>query len=216
MALLDCPNFLKVRSFLTSVRTVSDVCSSSSDVQVENNLNKMKRYPTGPVPCRDDPSCDVRITSMLQPGPISIFALWGLVIVSCSTFQVLKLLASRRKPVKPIIYHGTKPLSTEEVQRPPNTNSVTREAGLSECDIRLNVEGQAELRFTGYKTTVFGEWCYLLCCLVSLHWMAIFVLILVDTYNGCQVGGIDNLCFFGNNFIFGTYELNGKVSNALR
>ncbi|BBN18845.1 hypothetical protein MPTK1_8g05990 [Marchantia polymorpha subsp. ruderalis] len=178
---------------------------------VENNLNKMKRYPTGPVPCRDDPSCDVRITSMLQPGPISIFALWGLVIVSCSTFQVLKLLASRRKPVKPIIYHGTKPLSTEEVQRPPNTNSVTREAGLSECDIRLNVEGQAELRFTGYKTTVFGEWCYLLCCLVSLHWMAIFVLILVDTYNGCQVGGIDNLCFFGNNFIFGTYELNGKI-----
>jgi hypothetical protein len=36
-------------------------------------------------------------------------------------------------------------------------------------------------------------------------------LILVDTYNNCEVESIDNLCFFGNHFIFGTYELNGKV-----
>jgi hypothetical protein len=32
-----------------------------------------------------------------------------------------------------------------------------------------------------------------------------------DFYNKCQVGGIDNLCFFGDHFIFGDYLNNGQV-----
>ncbi len=78
-------------------------------------------------------------------------------------------------------------------------------------EIRLSLEGESEIQFTGYTRSYFGEFCYLLCCLVSLHWIALYIVILVDTYNNCEVGSIDNLCFFGNHFIFGTYELNGKV-----
>ena len=81
-------------------------------------------------------------------------------------------------------------------------------------EVHLELEGDRELLITGYTWTCFGEFCYFLCCLVSLHWIALYVLILVDTYNKCEVGGIDNLCFFGNNVIFGTYELNGKVRSS--
>jgi hypothetical protein len=82
-------------------------------------------------------------------------------------------------------------------------------------EVHVELEGDRDLLITGYTWTYFGEFCYFLCCLVSLHWIALYVLILVDTYNKCEVGGIDNLCFFGNNVIFGTYELNGKVRSSI-
>ena len=30
-------------------------------------------------------------------------------------------------------------------------------------------------------------------------------------YHDCEVSGIDGLCFFGDNIIFGSYLMNGKV-----
>jgi len=82
-------------------------------------------------------------------------------------------------------------------------------------EVHVELEGDRQLLITGYTWTYFGEFCYILCCLVSLQWIALYILILVDTYNKCEVGGIDNLCFFGNNVIFGTYEFNGKVCCSL-
>lgn len=82
-------------------------------------------------------------------------------------------------------------------------------------EVHVGLKGDRELLITGYTWSCFGEFCYFLCCLVSLHWVALYILILVDTYNNCEVGGIDNLCFFGNNVIFGTYEFNGKVRSFL-
>lgn len=82
-------------------------------------------------------------------------------------------------------------------------------------EVHVELEGDRDLLITGYTWTYFGEFCYFLCCLVSLHWIGLYVLILVDTYNKCEVGSIDNLCFFGNNVIFGTYQLNGKVSSSI-
>lgn len=79
----------------------------------------------------------------------------------------------------------------------------------------MQLERDRELLITGYTWTYVGEFCYFLCCLVSLHWIALYVLVLVDTYNKCEIGGIDNLCFFGNNVIFGTYKFNGKVRSSV-
>lgn len=50
----------------------------------------------------------------------------------------------------------------------------------------------------GYKETLYGRFCYLLCLLMSLQWVALLVVLLYDYYAGCQVGGIDNWCFYGN------------------
>lgn len=82
-------------------------------------------------------------------------------------------------------------------------------------ELHLELDEARVLLITGYTWTYFGQFCYSLCCLISLHWVALYVLILIDTYNKCEIGGIDNLCFFGNNVIFGTYELNGKVISSL-
>ena len=40
---------------------------------------------------------------------------------------------------------------------------------------------------------------------------AIFILVLYDYYRNCQVSGIDGLCFYGDYYIFGTFDFNSKV-----
>lgn len=52
---------------------------------------------------------------------------------------------------------------------------------------------------------------YSLCCLFSLSCTALFILVLWDYYSDCQVSGIDGLCFYGDCFIFGTFDFNSKV-----
>lgn len=75
----------------------------------------------------------------------------------------------------------------------------------------MGLKGDREFFIIGYIWLCFGEFCYFLCCLVLFYWVVFYILILVDIYNNCEVGGIDNFCFFGNNVIFGIYEFNGKV-----
>ena len=55
---------------------------------------------------------------------------------------------------------------------------------------------------------------YGLCCLFSLSCTALFILVLWDYYNNCQVSGIDGLCFYGDYFIFGTFQFNSEVSRT--
>jgi len=57
---------------------------------------------------------------------------------------------------------------------------------------------------------------YSLCCLFSLSCTALFILVLWDYYSDCQVSGIDGLCFYGDYFIFGTFDFNSKVCQLKR
>ena len=77
------------------------------------------------------------------------------------------------------------------------------------------VQQERLLHFYGFRDHLWGRACYALCCLVSLQWLALIFLLLIDFYQGCQVGGIDNLCFFGTHFIFGGYDLNAQVGPTL-
>lgn len=43
---------------------------------------------------------------------------------------------------------------------------------------------------------------------------ALFILVLYDYYRNCQVSGIDGLCFYGDYYIFGTFDFNSKVWNG--
>ena len=83
----------------------------------------------------------------------------------------------------------------------------------SETQEAMAVEINAEelLQFRPLRTSWFGRICYLLCCAVSAQFLALYVIFLVDFYNRCQVGSIDNLCFSGDHFLFGGYMQNGQT-----
>lgn len=46
---------------------------------------------------------------------------------------------------------------------------------------------------------------------MSASCTALFILVLYDYYRNCQVSGIDGLCFYGDYYIFGTFDFNSKV-----
>lgn len=165
-------------------------------------------YPTGPPICgsASDPSCKVRITSARDAGLIIVYAFWGLNVLSYAGFLAYKAWRLRTSPVRPFVV-----AQRSKTERQEGVKESGAEVRVP-LDLDLDVK---EIRFTGYKRTLFGEYCWSLACLTSVHWIALWLVLLADTYSGCQVKGIDSLCFYGNYFIFGTYEFNATVSTSL-
>nr|PNR41660.1 hypothetical protein PHYPA_019065 [Physcomitrium patens] len=171
----------------------------------------MVRYPDGPIPCLEDETCHVRITDIRDAGPIVILGFWGFVLIFCSAFALWRWYYSYRFPILPIIIEEKNGSGVNEDDKGSSVQEGTSKHTSTAEELHLELDEARVLLITGYTWTYFGQFCYSLCCLISLHWVALYVLILIDTYNKCEIGGIDNLCFFGNNVIFGTYELNGKI-----
>ncbi|MCO5602074.1 hypothetical protein L7F22_056201 [Adiantum nelumboides] len=167
----------------------------------------MGNYPSGPVLCSEDPSCYVLIHSLTNWGPLLVFSFWGCAFVIVMTFQVYRRFQTLKKSLKPVLYNEG---PSFDCSLHPNSTEVMDEVKAKK-EMYLDVDNERELQITGYLHTAFGEFCYMLCCVVSLHWVALFILILFDTYNQCEVGGIDNLCFYGNYVIFGSYNFNAVI-----
>lgn len=56
-------------------------------------------YPTGPEECAP-PECEPRVTSLREPGPIAVFAFWGVVAVYLILYFLLKLVKTRMHHVQ--------------------------------------------------------------------------------------------------------------------
>ncbi len=122
----------------------------------------------------------------------------------CGTFLAWRTARLRRRPA---------PWVTDTDKTPTVCSSAkvsTPRWRVSETDEhRVEVPGEYCLKFRGYRSHWLGSACYALCCAVSLQFLALYITILVDFYMGCQVRSIDNLCFYGNHFLFGSYDANG-------
>ncbi|KAI5068179.1 hypothetical protein GOP47_0016524 [Adiantum capillus-veneris] len=167
----------------------------------------MGKYPSGPVLCSEDPSCYVLIHSLTDWGPLLVFSFWGCAFVTLMTFQLYRRFQTLKRPIKPVLYKEGP--SFDGPLHSNSTNVINKVKATKET--HLDVDSDRELQITGYLHTAFGEFCYIMCCVVSLHWIALFILTLFDTYNQCEVGGIDNLCFYGNYVIFGSYGFNAMI-----
>ncbi|BBN19120.1 hypothetical protein MPTK1_8g08050 [Marchantia polymorpha subsp. ruderalis] len=169
----------------------------------------MPQYPTGPPICGtdEDPTCKVRITSATDGPLLVVYGYWGLNILSFTIFSIYKIRRLKRRPVEPFVV--TQIHSEAAASGRGRKEQIWR--GEKSEEVRLPLEEQRNLVFTGYKQTMFGTYCWSLAILTSVHWMALWMVLLLDTYNKCQVRGVDNLCFYGNYFIFGTYNFNGVV-----
>ena len=60
----------------------------------------MGGYPTGPEECAP-PECEPRITSLRDPGPIAVFAFWGVVLAYLTLYFLVKLLRIRKRYIPP-------------------------------------------------------------------------------------------------------------------
>ena len=64
---------------------------------------------------------------------------------------------------------------------------------------------------TGYRKTAAGSLCHLLFLTYTPVFVAIYCLLIIDTYWSCELAGPDALCFFGANPLLGTTAVNEHV-----
>ena len=77
--------------------------------------------------------------------------------------------------------------------------------------VSTDVGAEDALQFRPLRAHWAGRACYALCCAVSLQIIALYLVFLVDYYQGCQLRSIDNLCFYGTHFLLGSYMANGTA-----
>ncbi|DBA79897.1 hypothetical protein WJX77_006514 [Trebouxia sp. C0004] len=169
----------------------------------------MGGYPNGPEECTP-PECEPRVTSLRDPGPIAVCVFWDIAVASVVLYFLIKLLRTRR-PHEPstrleLVVHNSND-STPKAKH--NKEGLHKKNNFQDTRMAVDLEGRF-LHVTGYKDSIAGLIGYSLCCLFSLSCTALFILVLWDYYSDCQVSGIDGLCFYGDYFIFDTFDFNSK------
>jgi hypothetical protein len=160
---------------------------------------------------------------MSQRGPLAVFSFWILVFVAIVSFQLYRARYARKHRSPSIVRggHGSRTRSQKTPRSAVGAAKNDKNIAAATQSV-IEVEAAAAepegpmLRFTGYRRVLAGELCWWLLILTSLHWIGIYVLVLVDAYWACQMTGIDNTCFYGTYFIFGSYDRNGTVSKSIQ
>lgn len=136
------------------------------------------------------------------------FAIWGVTIVACLSWYLWRSSKLRRAPVQ--FLHDDDESTAREQSSARSGTPRWRQSETQEATA-VEINSDELLQFRPLRTSWFGRACYWLCCAVSAQFLALYVIFLVDFYNRCQVGSIDNLCFSGDHFLFGSYMTNGQT-----
>lgn len=200
----------------------------------------MPTYPSGPTSCTSDPTCTPKIEDPDDTGPNIIYGFWGFVAICLLVFAIYKRIwlsryHSRIGKLRQSVAASKASDTGSEVEL--NDIVVKQEDSTPGQDAVLSLdsspvptmgsspssmegspqgpgpEDQVEdesIEMLGYKENLFGQFCAFLVLLVSACWMLIFLVIIIDQYNDCEMESIDDACFYGDYFIFGDYSTNSK------
>ncbi|XP_073391136.1 uncharacterized protein [Physcomitrium patens] len=147
--------------------------------------------------------------------PLAVFSFWFLVVVAVAIFHIYRAWHVRKHPCSPVTLSET---SSSKSARSQNTyqdcsggNGVAESAAAESVIEVEESEGGSNVQFDGYRKVIGGEICWCLLILGPLQWICLYIVVLLDAYYSCQLTGINNLCFYGTYFIFGSYDRNGSV-----
>lgn len=151
--------------------------------------------------------------------PLAVFSFWFLVVVAVAIFHIYRAWHVRKHPCSPVTLSET---SSSKSARSQNTyqdcsggNGVAESAAAESVIEVEESEGGSNVQFDGYRKVIGGEICWCLLILGPLQWICLYIVVLLDAYYSCQLTGINNLCFYGTYFIFGSYDRNGSVRYGL-
>ena len=68
----------------------------------------------------------------------------------------------------------------------------------------ITVNGGETVMMSGHHSCLLGDVCYYGVYFATVMGMIWYLLIIVDTYNDCEIKGMDTLCWFGDFVLFGT------------
>lgn len=186
--------------------------------------------PDGPPTCggSDDATCQPVVVDFTDWLPILFYLVWALTFVLCATWVCVRAMVSGKNSNKKKNSRLKQRRSTANFNDPPRADveladltDVKMEEGKADVEKPMLTSNQrssamlpvvdVDLMTQGYKDHVFGTITYVSLWAFSLSWLLLWLIIYIDYYNLCQWGGVDNLCFYGNKVIFGSYDVDSTV-----
>jgi predicted P-type ATPase len=184
-------------------------------------------YPDGPDACEGVYGKCPKISSPNDEGLIILYSFWGLSALALLTFKVYRhhyskltresevVRVSRTSNALGIVkssfaHPQDDPSSTPGTAISPlhpteNTNRKSLLAEDKDEEIYESTSPSSILQIP-FKSDTFGSICYSLVNLISISWLLIFLVIIVDVYLDCQFRGVDCLCNYGSWPILGDYD----------
>eukprot|EP00658_Telonema_sp_P-2_P012704 TRINITY_DN14834_c0_g1_i2.p1 TRINITY_DN14834_c0_g1~~TRINITY_DN14834_c0_g1_i2.p1 ORF type:complete len:1308 (+),score=380.72 TRINITY_DN14834_c0_g1_i2:208-4131(+) len=175
----------------------------------------MPTYPTGPTSCTADPTCSPKIATPGSSAPVVFYSFWACAACTMLLFWIYKKLWVARRHRETGALRTSLATTSAENNGEVELNDITISPKTEDSGVaRLTSDGtnseMADVTLLGYKENSFGSICAGVVYLVSAVWLVIFLLIMVDQYNDCQLESIDNLCFYGDYPLFGSYDTNSE------
>ena len=183
-------------------------------------------YPDGPDACEGVVGKCPKISSPGESGLIVLYSFWGLSLLSFILFKFYRQyqtiahqtreseavqvsrVSNALGASKPSFSYPPKTAGQEEVVSSLHSDGNGRKSLLPEEDAERVYDStpSSSILQIPYKVDTFGTICYSLVNLISLSWLLIFLVIIVDVYLHCQFRGVDCLCNYGSWPIFGNYD----------
>lgn len=191
-----------------------------------------RKYPQGPITCEEDPSCEPKFPDgehfftravlyfwLLYSVLILVWSAWRLVNRKKGRYRIdgenLNIKFDRRGSVNTSNYSRRSLEIRNSIVGDLETPLLVAggsDAEVNELEDRGSEEGLSfeseNVQMLGYKSAWLGDICVFGMRFVSFFVMLMFLAVIVDFYHGCEVEGLDNLCFFGNYFLFGNADSN--------
>lgn len=185
-------------------------------------------YPDGPDSCEGVSGKCPKISSPTDSSLIVLYCFWGLSASLFVLFAIYRYYRSKSytgrdsevvrttrmsnalSATKASFSHhpGDEVISSLHSDGPTNgRNSLLPEEN---PEAKYDSTDPTSILQIPYKVDTFGTICYSLVNLISVSWLLIFLVIIVDVYLDCQFRGVDCLCNYGSWPIFGNYDTSAE------
>lgn len=177
-------------------------------------------YPDGPDECEGISNCP-KIKDPNDDGLVFLYTFW---VVAATIIAIFFLYRYSKKNVpnsgarSASRSHSSGGRATElsnmKVSLDFATNPLTSPLYPEIAETTNEVVGKSfsmdDILQIPYHTDLFGTACYCIVNIISVSWVLIYLVIIIDFYYDCEVGGIDALCYYGSYPIFGDYDTNAE------
>uniref|UniRef100_A0A0G4G7V3 P-type ATPase A domain-containing protein n=1 Tax=Chromera velia CCMP2878 TaxID=1169474 RepID=A0A0G4G7V3_9ALVE len=162
----------------------------------------ISRYPTGPEPTKTP-----LISNYLTYAPLIIVYIFVLGVIANSIAWHLH----RRKPIERegiLFAHSTHRRLSAILQSADLVGDVEQQKRtVASLDFDLKGSGD-ELEVTCLKKCAWGSISQVLISSVSVLFMVLYFFVCLDQYLGCQIRGVDSLCYYGYYAFTGGFDRN--------
>jgi hypothetical protein len=177
-------------------------------------------YPEGPDNCEGISNCP-KIEDPKNGGLIFLYTVWIFSAVIITIFFLYRYTKKNSKNSSPRIIsrsnstneRGTElSFNTKKIAETLTTSPLTSPLTTAPLPIEIEPKGAStdDLLQIPYHTDLFGTVCYYLVNTISISWVLLFLVLIIDYYYDCELEGIDSLCYYGSYPIFGDYDTNAE------